>query len=211
MTNATIPQLIQFEDGIKYLWESGELPFLLHLAGGNEGQLQDIFRRANTGDWFFCSHRAHYHYLLAGGHPADLEAKIRNGQSMFLFSKEINFLSSSILAGNCCIAAGVAWALKAEGSPSQVWCFLGDGAEDEGHFYEAVNFVQGWDLPCTFVIEDNNRSVETDVEKRRGMADRRDWGKHVIRYHYRATYPHAGSGCAHRISFNEMANPWRQD
>ena|ERR1700722_10282828 len=210
MKHATAEELISFENGIKDQWERGELPYLLHLAGGNEGPLIDIFSRIKEGDWIFGSHRSHYHYLLAGGDQLELDLKIKNGQSMFLFSKRLNFLASAILAGNCCIAAGVALAIKEEGGAGHVWCFLGDGAEDEGHFYEAVRFVQGRNLPCTFIIEDNDRSVDTSVEKRYGSRTlaAMGWGHHVIRYHYTPTYPHAGSGCKFKIVFKPKDNPW---
>jgi pyruvate dehydrogenase E1 component alpha subunit len=193
-------ELIAFESGIKDLWEAGELPFLIHLCGGNEGQLINIFRDVQKGDWIFSSHRSHYHYLLAGGSEEKLKDMILRGRSMFVFDKELNFLTSSVLAGTCCIAAGVAWSLKEEGSRASVWCFLGDGAEEQGHFYEAVQFVQGNKLPCKFIIEDNDRSVDTSKAQRRGDFEMK-WPSCVIRYHYTPTYPHAGSGCKHHITF----------
>lgn len=197
----TKEELIAFEWHVKRLWEAGELPFLLHLCGGNEDQLIEIFREVKQGDWIFSSHRSHYHYLLAGGSENVLLEKIKEGRSMFVFSKCLNFLTSSVLAGTCCIAAGVAHTLKEEGSENRVWCFLGDGAEDEGHFYEAVCFVQGMNLPCTFIIEDNDRSVDT-ARARRGRFQI-NWPSCVRRYHYTPTYPHAGSGCRHHIEFKQ--------
>ena len=201
----TKADLIAFEDRIKALWESGELPYLIHLCGGNEDQLIEIFREVKPGDWIFSGHRSHYHYLLAGGDPDRLEDMIRRGSSMFVFDKGLNFLTSSVLAGTCCIAAGVAHQLKAEKSPNKVWCFLGDGAEDEGHFYEAVCYVQGEGLPCEFVVEDNDRSVDTSRGGRGRYQVR--WPDCVRRYHYTPTYPHAGSGCAHHITFNPGVRP----
>jgi TPP-dependent pyruvate/acetoin dehydrogenase alpha subunit len=140
--------------------------------------------------------------------PEKLEQLIREGHSMFVFGKAgvdcaVNFFCSSILAGTCAIAAGVALELKRTGSQNKVWCFLGDGAEDEGHFYEAVTFVYGNALPCTFIIEDNNRSVDTTRKQR---FPRTLFGLEmpyicVRRYHYNPTYPHAGSGCKHHITF----------
>ena len=135
----TKSELIGFELRIKDIFEQGKLPYLLHLCGGNEDQLIDIFKNISPWDWIFSSHRSHYHYLLAGGDPAVLEQMIRDGRSMFVFDRKLNFYTSSILAGTCGIAAGVAASLKEQGSGRRVWCFLGDGAEDEGHFYEAVN------------------------------------------------------------------------
>ncbi|MFN3077090.1 MAG: thiamine pyrophosphate-dependent enzyme [Alphaproteobacteria bacterium] len=204
MNYATKDQLIAFENRIKGLWEAGDLPFLLHLCGGNEDQLIEIFAGIQEGDWIFSSHRNHYHALLAGIEPAKLEALIRSGHSMFVFDRTRNFVTSSILAGTCGIAAGVAWQLKHSGSSNRVWCFLGDGAEEEGHLYEAALFVAGQELPCTFVIEDNNRQVDTDKATRRAaqLTNPLDSLPCVRRYHYTAVYPHAGSGCKHQITFN---------
>lgn len=208
MKNKTSEQLIKFEDKVKELFEQGELPFLMHLCGGNERQLIDIFEKINKGDYIFSTHRSHYHYLLAGGLDEILLEKIKNGDSMFVFDKKLNFLSSSIVAGAPCIATGVALALKNKKSNKHVWCFVGDGAEDEGHFYEAVRYVDGWDLPCTFIIEDNNRSVDTEKKDRYGKSVI-TWPKCVKRYEYKPTYPHAGSGCNFTIKFKNTDSPER--
>lgn len=210
MKHKTAEQLIEFETRIKRLFESGKLPFLLHLSGGNEHELIAIFEHVKNGDWIFSSHRSHYHYLLAGGSEAKLEEMIRSGRSMFVFDKDINFLTSSVLAGTACIAAGVASALKSNGETSHVWCFIGDGGEDEGHLYEAVRFVEGHGLPCTFVVEDNDRSCETTKAQRRGNAQYFQWPRCVWRYSYHATYPHGGTGCKEWVKFDpEIVNQFK--
>ncbi len=209
MNHATKPQLIAFEDDIKASWERGELPCLLHLCGGNEDALIEIFAEAKEGDWFFSTHRNHYHALLAGIPPEVLWASIAEGRSMFTFSKVHNFLSSAILAGTCGMAAGVALDTKQRGGTERVWCFVGDGAVYEGHFWEAINFVEGHDLPCTFIVEDNGRQVDTPKAETRGPSDRLDAAlalyKCVRRYEYVPTYPHAGSGCKFQITFKPEA------
>ena len=189
----TKDQLIAFENRVKELFAAGELPFLVHMSGGNEDQLIDIFSHAKQGDWFFSTHRSHSHYLLAGGNEENLLNLIKTGSSMFVFDSARNFLTSSILAGTACIAVGVALQLKAERSSNRVWCFLGDGAEEEGHFYEAVLMAHGNDLPVTFVIEDNDRSVDSPKAVRT-KGKRIDWPSCVVRYSYKPTYPHAGAG-----------------
>lgn len=203
MNYATAEQLTAFENKMRDLFNEGELPSLLHLSAGNEDELVRIFADIKEGDWLFASHRSHFHALLAGIPPERVEKLIREDCSMFIFDKSRNFYTSAILGGTASIAAGVAWQLKQEGSANRVWCFFGDGAEDEGHVYEAIRFVDGWDLPCTFVIEDNNRSVDTDKACRRGprsldMAWPRD---KVYRYHYTPTYPHAGRGPGPVVTF----------
>lgn len=189
----TKEELIKFEDEIVELYENGEIPHMLHVCGGNEDQLIEIFKDIKKGDYIFSSHRTHYHYLLAGGTKEDLKSRIINGESMYIFNKDINFLSTSIVAGTPCIAAGVALGLKKSNSSQHVWCFIGDGAEDQGHFYEAVRYVEGFDLPCTFVIEDNDRSVDASKRDRYGDSEMKWNEKYVIRYNYTPTYPHTGT------------------
>lgn len=192
-------ELIAFENKVKELWEAGELPYLLHLCGGNETELLKIFRIITPNDYVLSTHRNHYHYLLKGGNPDSLLQKIKAGNSMFVFDRKLNFISDSIVAGNACIAAGIALALQMKKSKQWVFCFVGDGAEDEGHFYEAVKFVEGRNLPCTFIIEDNNRSVETESKDRYNFNI--EWPSCVSRYNYKPTYPHAGSGTSKVIKF----------
>ena len=200
MNNITKQELIDFENKMMILFEEGYLPFLMHFCGGNENQLIELFSNINKSDYILSTHRTHYHYLLAGGSSDDLEEKIKNGNSMFIFNKELNFLSSSILAGNAGIAAGIALALKLKKSTQKVWCFAGDGAEDEGHLYEAIKFVESAKLPCTFIIEDNNRSVYSSKEDRNSSYIM-NWPSCVIRYNYIPVYPHAGTNSKKRIKF----------
>lgn len=201
MQNKTKEELIAFERDIADLWERGDLPFLIHLAGGNEDDLIAIFEDVKDGDWVLASHRNHFHYLLAGGSEADLEQKIRGGKSMFIFDKRINFMSSAILGGMCGIAAGLALAIKLRGGTERVWCFLGDGAADNGHLCEAAQYIYSTDLPCVFVVEDNDRSCGVNRHQR-GTNRWVTMPPCVIRYRYTATWPHAGSGCQHKITFN---------
>jgi TPP-dependent pyruvate/acetoin dehydrogenase alpha subunit len=195
MNHCTAEQLIAFEARIRGLWNAGELPFLTHLAGGNEAQLVEIFKGIAPGDWVFASHRCHYHALLVGIPPEEVEAKIRDGKSMFIYDASRNFCVSAILGGTCGIAVGVAVALKEEGSPNRVWCFLGDGAEENGRLHEAAIYAEGHGLPVTFIIEDNDQQVETSKLERRGgpVLGLEEIFGCVRRYHYKPTYPHAGT------------------
>lgn len=195
MNHCTKERLIAFEGRIRDLYDSGELPFLTHLAGGNEDQLIKIFQGIAPDDWIFASHRCHYHALLSGIPEAQVEAAIRNGKSMFIYDAEKHFCVSAVLGGTCAIAVGVALALKKECSPNRVWCFLGDGAEENGKLHEAAIYAEGHELPVTFIVEDNGKQVDTTKMERRGNDVS---GLEIIfgcvrRYHYRPTYPHAGS------------------
>jgi len=187
----TKEELIAFEDRIGDLYLDNKLPFLFHLSGGNEDQLIEIFKDIKEGDYVISNHRSHYHALLHGIPPEVVEQRILDGRSMFIYDRERNFFCSAIIGGTPAIAAGIAWALKRKGSDKKVWCFIGDGTEDSGHTYEAVRYVDGFDLPCTFIIENNNRSVESTNEERWGKTADYQWNSpSVLKYHYDITYPH---------------------
>lgn len=185
-------QLISFEDEIGDLYLANKLPFLFHLSGGNEKELISIFENIAENDYVISNHRNHYHALLHGIPPEVVKNRILNGQSMFIYDRKRNFFCSAIIGGTPAIAAGIAWALKRKGSKQKVWCFVGDGTEDNGHLYEAIRYVDGWDLPCTFVIENNDRSVEASNSERWGKSADYEWNSpSVIKYKYKITYPHA--------------------
>ncbi len=188
----TKQELISFEDKIGNLYLDNKLPFLFHLSGGNEEQLISIFETIKEEDYVISNHRSHYHALLHGIPPEVVEDRILNGRSMFIYDRARNFFCSAIIGGTPAIAAGIAWALKKKGSKKKVWCFVGDGTEDNGHLFEAVRYVEGWDLPCTFIIENNNRSVEATNSDRWGKSADYEWNSPcVLKYKYEITYPHA--------------------
>lgn len=187
----TKQELIDFENKIIAHYKDCKLPFLFHLSGGNEDQLIEIFKEIKEGDYVLSNHRSHYHALLHGMPPSEVEQRILDGRSMFLFDRKRNFFTSAIIGGSPAIAAGIALALKKKNSTQKVWCFVGDGTEDNGHLFEAARYVEGFDLPCTFIVEDNNRSVCTSKEERWGKAVDPIFPKCVRRYKYDITYPHA--------------------
>lgn len=197
--------LIEFEEVVASHWEHGDLPYLIHLSGGNEDFLLEHFEEeVKDGDWIFSTHRNHHHALLSGVPRNELLAKILAGNSMFVFDSSRHFFTSSILAGTCAIAAGVAYSLKESGSDNWVYCFLGDGAEEQGHFYEAVMWVEAQDLPCMFIIEDNDRQVDTSFEERNPNKFKFEMPSCVIRNKYKPTYPHAGNGTKKKIVFKDI-------
>jgi pyruvate dehydrogenase E1 component alpha subunit len=203
ITDHTKQSLIAFEARVKDLWESGELPSLVHLCGGNEEQLLEIFAGIRPNDWVFLSHRGHYAALLKGMPESELEDFIRTDRSMFCFDRERRIYQSAILGGCIGIATGVAVAIKEGGEDAHVHCFIGDGAADNGHLYEAALYATGHELPITFHIENNFRQVDTDIVVRRGAsyAGFSMTAPCIREYSYEPTWPHAGSACKTQITF----------
>jgi len=186
-------ELIAFEQSIVDLFHAGKIPYPIHLSGGNETQLIEIFKGIRKPDWVFSSWRSHYHYLLKSGNPVCLERWILAGNSMHIMDNTCNFFSSSIVAGCCPIAVGVAKAIQMRGGKEHVYVFVGDGAEDEGVFYESVRYVEAWKLPCSFIIEDNGLSVCTTALERINDFTI-EWPSCVSRYYYERKWPHCQTG-----------------
>ena len=189
--------LIAFEDKVAKMFKEGKIRGPVHLSGGNEDELERIFTRIYHRDWVFSTHRWHYHYLLKGGKPEDIVNHLTEhpDKTMTMFDKKLNFLSSAIVGGCIPIAVGTALAIKMRGDASNVYCFVGDAATDAGHFFEAVRFADSYDLPITFIIEDNGYSCDTLIGDRWG--DEPECAVHSMRieyYMYDRKWPHVGIG-----------------
>lgn len=133
----------------------------------------------------------HYASLLKGVPPEVLKKAIMDGRSIGLCFPEYRVLSSAIVGGICPIAMGIAWALKRQGKPGTVWCFIGDMTATSGIFAETARYAMQHALPIQFVIEDNGMSVCTPT--------REVWGTEqptpvLTGYAYELTRPHVGTG-----------------
>jgi|TARA_B100000959_G_C14672209_1_gene496976 pyruvate dehydrogenase E1 component alpha subunit len=184
--------LIDFEAEVAKRYESGEVKAPIHLSGGNEDQLIEIFKNINSNDWVFVPWRNHYHALLHGFDRQQLMDDIVAGKSMSTSSNINKFYSSAIVGGIIPIALGTAMALKRKNSDRKVWCFIGDMTFETGVFHESYKYSKNFDLPLKFVVEDNNLSVHTPTDVAWNI--RQDVPDDVIYYSYENSYPHHGTG-----------------
>ena len=184
--------LIEFERKIANHWESGKIRGPIHLSGGNEDSLIEIFKRIKSSDWVFSTWRSHYHCLLKGISADWLEKEILEGRSITIVNKDEKFYSSAIVGGIIPIAVGVAMSNKMKGIDDVVWCFVGDMTFETGTFMENYKYAKNFDLPIRFVVEDNEVSTNTPTIDA--------WGKKtevpedIIWYKYKKEWPHYGTG-----------------
>ena len=178
----TPAELIAFEADIAAEFDAGKIHAPVHLSGGNEQQLIDIFREVRPTDWVLSTWRSHYHALLKGIPPAEVKRQIMEGRSMFISSPEHRFLSSAIMGGMLPIACGLAYAGE------RVWVFVGDMCATTGTMADAQRYADGYELDIHFVVEDNGLSTNTPTQEvwRLGLAD----GIKTEHYGYERTYPH---------------------
>lgn len=206
-----VNDLIEFENKIGDKFNNAEIKSPIHLYSGNEDEIIEIFKDIDiNNDWVCCTWRNHYQGLLKGI-PADLmEANIMDGKSMVANLPEYKFICSSIVGGIPPIAAGIALSIKLQNKSNRVWCWVGDMSAETGIFHEAYKYSLNHDLPITFIIEDNKKSVCTptpNIWKRTQpyyLESEYTGGilrqKNLIYYQYNNDkYPHAGAGV--RVQF----------
>ena len=185
-------ELIHFENKIVESWDAGKIRGPVHLSGGNEKPLIEIFKRISENDWVFSTWRSHYHALLKGVSPDWLEKEILEGRSITIVNKDEKFYSSAIVGGILPIAVGVAMSNKMKGIDETIWCFVGDMTFETGTFMENYKYAKNFDLPINFVVEDNGVSTNTPTIN--------TWNKKteipndVIWYEYEKQWPHYGTG-----------------
>jgi pyruvate dehydrogenase E1 component alpha subunit len=198
--------LISFEEEIGECFNKSMIRAPVHLYNGNEEKIIKIFQEVKEEDYIFCTWRSHYQCLLKGAPKKTLKKDILKGKSITLCYPEYNIFSSAIVTGSISIANGRALAEKLKGSDSHVWCFVGDMSSETGSFHENVKYSINHNLPITWVIEDNGKSVCTDTRKTWNMDnlsyeefDLLQSNNKIIYYKYETKYPHAGAG--KRIQF----------
>lgn len=189
----TKEKLIRFERMIADHWEAGRIKGPIHLSGGNENELIEIFKRIKETDWVFSTWRAHYHWLLKGISADYAEQLILDGKSITMCDADSKFYASAIVGGILPIALGVAIANKRDGNNDIVWCFVGDMAFETGAFYEVHKYAKNYELPIRFIVEDNGVSTNTPTEDTWGGI-KREIPEDVIWYNYKKEWPHYGTG-----------------
>lgn len=147
-----------------------------HLCTGQEAVPAAAGQALRKDDFAVSTHRAHGHYIAKGGNLNKMIAEIYGkatgcsngkGGSMHLVDTDVNFMGSTAIVGGT-IPVGVGLALSAKlNKTDQVSCvFMGDGAAEEGVFYESVNFAVLKKLPVLFICENNFYSVYSPLKVR---------------------------------------------
>jgi len=199
--------LKEFEIEIAKIFETGVIKAPVFLRDGNEAHLINIFKDVKENDYVFSTWASHLHALLKGIPKEKLKQDILEGRSITLHYPQYNFYSSAIVGGIAPIALGVAYAMRNKKENSKVFCFIGDMSFHTGIINECIRYSIGQDLPITWVVEDNGKSVYTDTEATCGIKtydlfkQLKQLKQHykclnceIIHYSYEKKYPHHGTG-----------------
>ncbi len=169
-----ILRIRKIESKISEEYDEWKMRCPVHLSIGQESiaaPLSVLFK--NKKYEVLSSHRAHAHYLGKGGNLYKLISEIMGkssgcsggkGGSMHLSDKDVGFLlSTAIVANSIPVAAGVALSKKIKKEEGLAIAFFGDGAIEEGVFYETINFSIIKNLPIIFICENNKYSVYSNL------------------------------------------------
>jgi pyruvate dehydrogenase E1 component alpha subunit len=164
------------EEAIASAYADQEMRCPVHLSIGQEAPSAAFSLVAERGDLAVSTHRGHAHYLAKGGDLGRLIAEIYGkatgcsggiGGSMHLIDTSVGFMGTSAIVGNSIpVGVGLGLALKTRGIHQAACVFLGDGATEEGVFYESVNIAALRKLPVLFLCENNQYSVYTPLQER---------------------------------------------
>lgn len=167
-----------FEDKCAEMYYRGKMFGFVHLYNGQEAVCSGIIKGAmRPGEDFVSStYRDHVHALSAGVPAREVMAELfgkatgcskGRGGSMHMFSAQHRLLGGyAFVAEGIPVAAGAAFQSKyrrevlGDKTADQVTaCFFGDGAANNGQFFETLNMAALWKLPILFVVENNKWAI----------------------------------------------------
>lgn len=140
----------------------------VHFCIGQEAVPSAVRELLDVDDYLFSHHRTHGYYLAKRGpldaFLAELYGKATGANcgkagSMDLSYADVNFFGGAILGGAMSIAVGTAFGLQMRKSKNVAVTGIGDGATEEGVFWEAINYSALKKLPILFICENNNYST----------------------------------------------------
>jgi len=164
------------EEKIAKRYQEGLMRCPVHLSSGQEMPSAIISQIVKKTDFCVGSHRSHAQFLAKGGSINKMLAEIYGkktgcssgkGGSMHLIDLNVNFMGSSAIVGNSIpIGVGLGFSSKLKNDKTLTLIFFGDGATEQGVFYESVNFAVLKKIPTVFICENNYYSVYSPLKVR---------------------------------------------
>ncbi len=161
----------KFEEAIRSLYQQGKIRGSFHPCVGQEATAVGGCWAVRTDDYLTCTYRGHGQALAKGlsvrAAMAEMLGKATGcskgkGGSMHFTDPSVGLLgANAIVAGGLPHAAGAALAAQLEKSDRVALAFFGEGAVNQGVFFETLNLAAIWKLPVIFICENNRYSEMT--------------------------------------------------
>jgi len=160
-----------------------------HLYIGQEAVAVGATANLRKEDVVVTAYRDHGHIIAKGVDPKLVMAELFGkrdgttqgiGGSMHMASKEFNFWGGyGIVGGHIPLAVGAAFAAKYRNDGTIALCYFGDGAAQQGAFFEAMALAQLWKLPVVFLCENNYYAMGTALDRQSFLQDMSKRGEGV--------------------------------
>lgn len=168
------------EEKIIELYPADQIQSPVHLSIGQEAVAVGVCSHLQSSDWVFITYRGHAFYLAKGGPLPEFFAELmgkRGGLSkgkagsMHLAAPDQGVIgASAVVASTISHAVGAALASKVRGERGRVFVAdFGDGAMEEGVFFESLNFAVLHQVSVLFLCEDNGLAVHTPLSDRQAF------------------------------------------
>ncbi|MBF0188995.1 MAG: thiamine pyrophosphate-dependent dehydrogenase E1 component subunit alpha [Magnetococcales bacterium] len=177
----TVYLIRRAEEAIKENYLDDEMKTPMHMSMGAEAIAAGVCQALDRHDPVLGTYRSHGLYLAKTGESDRFFAEMYGRDtgmaqgkagSMHLSAPEEGLIgTSAIVASNIPVALGAAFSHKQRNTGRVTAVFFGDGAIDEGVFWESLNSASLMKLPVLFVCEDNGYAVHIPAEQRHGYSD----------------------------------------
>ena len=171
----------RFEEQAARAYQQKKILGFCHLYIGMEAIAVGATEALRPDDPIIAAYREHGQALARGMDPdrvmAELFGKASGvtagiGGSMHLASAEHHFWGGyGIVGGHVPLGAGAAFASWYRGDDRVSLTYLGDGATNQGAFFESLALAQLWKLPAVFLIENNKYAMGTSVDRSSYLTD----------------------------------------
>ena len=169
------------EQRIIDLYPNDHIKSPVHLSIGQEHIAVGVALATKPDDFIFSFYRSHAHYIAHNGDIKQMWAELYGklggssdgkGGSMHLGDLNAQFAyTSAIVSTQIPNAVGYAFAKKMRGESGTVICYLGDGATEEGVFWESLNFAALKSLPILFICENNHYAIYAHQSARQAQTN----------------------------------------
>lgn len=165
----------RFEQKALAEYQKNKMGGFMHLYIGQESIATGTCSLLGDHDHVITAYRCHAHALAVGMSMNECMAELfgkatgcskGKGGSMHFFAPDKNYWGGhGIVGGQTPLGLGLAYGIKYKGLKGAALCFLGDGAVNQGCFYESLNMAALFDLPVIYVIENNGYSMGTSLQR----------------------------------------------
>ncbi len=165
----------RFEEKAAQIYTSGMIGGFCHLCIGQEAIAVGASLAMEPTDTMITGYRAHGHALARGLSCVQVLGELMGkdvgcskgkGGSMHMFNKEQGFYGGhGIVGAQTALGTGLAFAHAYREDRGVCLSFLGDGASNQGQFFESMNMAALWHLPIIYIIENNQYGMGTSVQR----------------------------------------------